>query len=342
MQAVDHFLQTAANSPSPAPTVEKVADGRAGRYRLLRLHARGGLGEVFVALDEESNREVALKRLQPNRSWDRSSVERFLFEAQVTAWLEHPGVVPVYGLAWDCRGRPYYAMRLIQGQTLDEAVAQFHVADGPGRDPSERSAALDELLQHFVFVCRTLGYAHSRGVLHRDVKPQNILLADSGETLVVDWGLAKLHGTPPDALACVALPEPVDADGCTVAGELVETVPGQPKGTPAYMSPEQAAGMWDKVGPASDVYGLGATLYKLLTGQAPFDGWDTQEVLDKVRRGQFAAPREIKCAVPPALEAICLKAMALRPEDRHAGPLELAADVECLLAGNRTDAPSIP
>jgi serine/threonine protein kinase len=342
MEAVDRFLHTAAESASAAATAEEVTDGRAGRYRLLRLHARGGLGEVFVALDEESNCEVALKRMQPGRSWDRASVERFLFEAQITAWLEHPGVVPVYGLTWDCEGRPYYAMRLIHGQTLDEAAYHFHVADGPGRDARERSAALDKLLRHFLCVCRTIGYVHGRGVLHRDLKPRNILLADTGETLVVDWGLAKIHGTPEIVPAAESPPDPVDAYGTTLVGELAETVPGQPKGTPAYMSPEQAAGMWDKVGPASDVYGLGTTLYKVLTGQAPFDGWDTQEVLNKVRRGDFLPPRQIESAISPALDAICLKAMALRPEARHAGPLELAAEVERFLAENMVCASEAP
>jgi eukaryotic-like serine/threonine-protein kinase len=297
------------------------------RYRPVRFHDRGGLGEVHVAREEELGREVALKRIRREHAGDPESRARFLREAEVTARLEHPGVVPVYGLMRDGDGQPCYAMRFIQGQTLAEAARRFHEADKAQRDPGERALALRQLLARFVAVCDTVAYAHSRGVLHRDIKPANVMLGPYGETLVLDWGLAKPFDCGDEARAggteSVAPTPGADDEG---------TRTGQAVGTPAYMSPEQAAGQWGRVGPASDVYGLGATLYCLLTGAAPFRG-PALEVLGRVQRGDFPPPRQVKREVPRALEAVCLKAMALRPEERYASALALKEDVESWLAG---------
>lgn len=297
------------------------------RYHVLRFHARGGLGEVFVAQDSELHREVALKRIRPGRANDPDSRRRFLLEAEITGQLEHPGVVPVHGLLHDHDGQPVYAMRFVQGETLQQAVERFHGADQPGRDPGERSLALRQLLNRFLAVCNTMGYAHSRGVLHRDLKPANIMLGKFGETLILDWGLAKPfeHGTTwPSGAEERVVPRSASGDSSTQMGEVI--------GTPAYMSPEQAAGRWDAVGPASDIYSLGATLYTLLTGQPPVEARHLHHALDQVKRGQFPPPRQRKRLTPPTLEAICLKAMARRPEDRYATALDLAADVEHWLA----------
>ena len=167
------------------------------RFRILRPHASGGLGEVFVARDEELHREVALKQIQDRYADHPESRSRFLLEAEITGGLEHPGIVPVYGLGHYPDGRPFYAMRFIRGDSLKEAIEQFHRADGqPGRDPGERALALRQLLRRFVDVCNAIAYAHSRGVLHRDLKPGNVMLGPYGETLVVDWGLAKPIGRP--------------------------------------------------------------------------------------------------------------------------------------------------
>ena len=166
------------------------------RFRILRPHAEGGLGEVYVARDEELHREVALKQIQDRHADDPTSRARFLLEAEITGGLEHPGIVPVYGLGSDADGRPFYAMRFIRGESLKEAIARFHAADDPRRDPGERALALRQLLGRFVDVCNAVAYAHSRGVLHRDLKPGNIMLGPYGETLVVDWGLAKVVGRP--------------------------------------------------------------------------------------------------------------------------------------------------
>jgi tetratricopeptide (TPR) repeat protein/tRNA A-37 threonylcarbamoyl transferase component Bud32 len=297
------------------------------RFRPLRLHAEGGLGEVHVAEDSELHREVALKRIRDEYADDPDSRHRFLREAEITGGLEHPGIVPVYGLGQYADGRPYYAMRFIKGDSLKQAIERFHQAEGPKRDPGERTLALRELLGRFVAVCNVVAYAHSRGVLHRDLKPDNVMLGPYGETLVVDWGLAKPVGRPEDRKD-------------SAEETLVPTMPigaqpsqmGQVIGTPAYMAPEQAAGRLDQLGPASDVYSLGATLYCLLTGKAPFENREVWRILEKVYRGEFPPPRQINSSIPRPLSAICLKAMALKPEDRYASAQALADDMEHWLA----------
>src|SRR5262249_1974172 len=184
-------------APGPRPLPGAPAGPAAGvvRYRSVRLHARGGLGEVHVALDEELPRQVALKRIQRPRAADPESRRRFVQEAEITARLEHPGVVPVYGLVRDGSGQPCYAMRLTQGEPPQEALTRLPEGDRAGRDPGEGRLALRDLLGRFVAACNTVAYAHSRGVLHRDLKPANIMLGAYGETLVVDWGLAKPVGS---------------------------------------------------------------------------------------------------------------------------------------------------
>jgi serine/threonine-protein kinase len=311
----------------PAGRADLAVAGRGRRFRILRPHARGGLGEIFVAYDDELHREVALKEIRLDRAEQPRGRERFLLEAEVTGGLEHPGIVPVYGLGHYDDGRPYYTMRLIKGESLKEAIARFHGAQGPRSDPGERALALRQLLRRFVDACNALAYAHSRGVLHRDVKPSNILLGPYGETLVVDWGLAKAFGKADDAADTPEAPlRPESGREC----ELTQT--GSALGTPQYMSPEQAAGDPSRLGPRSDVYSLGATLYCLLTGQAPFAAEDVLGVLDDVRAGAFPPPRRLDATVDRALEAVCLKAMDLRPEDRYATPRALAEDIERWMA----------
>jgi tRNA A-37 threonylcarbamoyl transferase component Bud32/tetratricopeptide (TPR) repeat protein len=302
----------------PAPR----ADFAGLRFRVLRPHARGGLGKVSVALDGELNREVAFKELLDEHADSPSKRSRFLVEAEITGALEHPGIVPVYGLGHYADGRPFYAMRFIQGDSLKEAIEHYHNRRG-AVDEGERTLQLRRLLARFIDVCEAIEYAHSRGVLHRDLKPGNIMLGKYGETLVVDWGLAKAARHDRPAPQSDERPLKVAAKADTA-----ETRMGTLVGTPSFMPPEQAEGKLDLLGPASDVYSLGATLYCLLTGKAPFTDETVEEVLSKVRKGAFPRPRDVDRAVPKALESICLKAMALRPEDRYASAQALADDVE--------------
>jgi eukaryotic-like serine/threonine-protein kinase len=310
-----------AQDDSPRTAQDAPSDGI--RYRVLRLHARGGLGEVFVAHDEEVDREVALKQIRDQHADEPQSRARFVREARLTGRLEHPGIVPIHGLGQDRDGRPYYTMRLVKGESLKEAIRRFHESPEGPENADGRTLTLRRLLGRFVDVCDAVSYAHSRGVLHRDIKPSNIMLGSYGETLVVDWGLAKPMDGPPDG------DEPGEALVTSTLNDGSEpTRAGSAVGTPSYMSPEQAAGDLDQVGPASDVYSLGATLYCLLTGQPPLEGRDKAEVLANVRQGDVKPPRQIKPKISTALQAICLKAMALKPADRYPSPRGLADDLE--------------
>jgi serine/threonine protein kinase/tetratricopeptide (TPR) repeat protein len=327
-----------------------------GRFAVRELYAKGGLGEVFLARDTELNREVALKRIQSRYADDPVSRRRFLSEAELTARLDHPGVVPVFGLVVDGHGRPCYAMRLIRGETLKDEIDRYHrgtPTPQPATDQTEksstrsgdpspagprpptsgttppRSVAFRNLLQRFIAVCQAIGYAHTRRIIHRDIKPANVMVGTFGETLVVDWGLAKSLDDDPDVERMLKTAAEAGFRHDPEATELPShvTAAGTAIGTPSYMAPEQAAGQIERVGPLSDVYSLGATLFAILTGKAPFSG-TVIETLDKVRRGDFPAPAAVNAQTPRPLDAICRKAMALRPEDRYQSALELAADVE--------------
>jgi serine/threonine-protein kinase len=317
-----------ATEPDPdATSTFSIGSSTSGgqRFRVLRPHARGGLGAVFVALDAELNRQVALKQILDHHADDPTCRHRFLIEAEVTGGLEHPGIVPVYGLGTYADGRPFYAMRFIQGDSLKEAIEGFHGDEMRKVDRSLRSLELRKLLRRFTDVCNALEYAHARGVLHRDIKPENIIVGKYGETLIVDWGLAKATGKS-DPAADERTLMPSSASGSA------ETLPGSAVGTPAYMSPEQARGDLDALGPRSDVYSLGATPYSLLTGRPPQEGDDLGEVLRRVQKGEFPPPRRLDSSIDRSLEAVCLKAMDARSENRYESCRALAEDIERWLA----------
>jgi PAS domain S-box-containing protein len=302
------------------PTVDHVPPPPE-RYTLTRLHATGGIGRVWLAHDSDLGRDVALKELRPERAASAPLGARFLKEARITGQLEHPGVVPVYELTRRRGDRhPFYTMRFVKGRTLTQAARLYHQQRADGRD---EPLDLLALLNSFVAVCNTVAYAHSRGVIHRDLKGQNVIVGDFGEVIVLDWGLAKLVGRGEAEMAAApVVPDPEGAD----CAEL--TAQGQALGTPAYMAPEQAVGRPDLIDCRTDVYGLGAILYEILSGRPPFTGSDTQEVLRKVREEEPVRPSQLCPGVPPALERACLRALGKRPEDRYASAGDLARDVQ--------------
>lgn len=285
-------------APSDAAAVDLPPE-QPGRYRPAdgpnAVIGRGGIGIVFAIWDEVLQREVACKVLASGAT-SGPQMERFLREARATAGLQHPGIVPVHDLGMRPGGLPYYTMKYVRGRTLAAAIASC--------------AGLAErlrLLGAFVDVCQAIAYAHEHGVLHRDVKPANVMLGEFGETVVLDWGLARLRGEAASA-------------------------PGAVVGTPVYMSPEQAAGERDGVDEGVDIWSLGVVLFEILAGRPPYTG-DAAEVLRLVRE---CGPPPLLTACPEApreLAAIVDKALARVPEGRYAHSADLAADVDAYRSG---------
>lgn len=316
---------------------QKVAKADAqNRFRILRPHARGGLGIVSVAEDTELHREVALKEIQERYSHDANSRTRFLIEAEITGRLEHPSIVPVYSLGQSNNGSPFYVMRFIRGDSMSEAIASLHSKAAKFSD-DDRRLRLRQLIGRLIDVCNAIEYAHSRGILHRDLKPGNIMLGKYGETLVVDWGLAKTIGKSgkfESSEEATVVPTSGDGSSATILGSVV--------GTLAYMSPEQAAGRIDELGPTADVYCLGATLYCILTGHAPIEKATNELMLQAIQAAKYPPIDEVAGNIDPALRAICKKAMALKVSNRYPSSAQLAADLELWLADEPTTAYSEP
>lgn len=298
-----------------------------GRYRFPKEHARGGMGRILVVHDEFLDRRIALKELLDQRSelsgdstvkaanpgsdpTSKQQRDQFLYEARITGYLEHPSIVPVYELGQRENGALYYTMRLVKGRSLRIAIKE-----------AENTAARLLLLSHFVDLCQAIAFAHDRGVLHRDIKPGNVMVGEFGETVVIDWGLARLvqeGETPKDALF-----EP-DATGDALA-----------IGTPAYMAPEQAAGGVSRANTRCDIYSLGAVLYQVLTGRAPYADRTSASVLRKLLAGPPPEISTVAPDVPEELAAICAKAMNREPTMRYQSAQDLAADIERFRSGHR-------
>jgi serine/threonine-protein kinase len=281
--------------------------GEAGesRYQIFGEIGRGGMGAVLRAHDPDLGRDLALKVLLEQHQDGADLVQRFIEEAQVGGQLQHPGIVPVYELGRFSDRRPYFAMKLVQGCTLASLLAERR----------EASQDLPRFLKIFEQVCQTVAYAHSRGIIHRDLKPQNIMVGAFGEVQVMDWGLAKVlnRPVPPDA--------PTGRDGVrTVRSEQPEAQSrtGHVLGTPAYMAPEQARGEINRLDERTDVFGLGAILCEILTGQPPYLGKDGIEVYDRARWGDLAdaLARLENCSTDTDLLQLAQRCLAADPGDR--------------------------
>ena len=284
-----------------------------GRYQVEAEHARGGIGRILRAVDRELDRVVAVKELTADRPGD---LARFAREIKLTARLEHPGIVPVHdaGVRAD-DGRPFYTMKLVGGASLRDLVA--------------RTVRFDErlvLVRHGLAIADAVAYAHSRGVIHRDLKPSNVMVGEFGETIVIDWGLAKELDAPELAADAVRSPRP--CDDVTIAGAVV--------GTPAFMAPEQARG--EPVDERADVYAIGAILYHVLTGCLPYQADSGAEALELLLAGPAVPLRAREPRVPVDLAAIVDKAMAREPADRYPTAQQLASDLRRYDAGRRVDA----
>ena len=315
-------LEPRADTAAVGPSVDPADDADPmlpvddpDRYEQIAEHARGGLGRIVRAVDRRLGRTVAVKELLRR---DERHEARFMREALITARLEHPGIVPVHEAGRWPNGDPYYVMKLVEGRTLKELLTQH-------RGLRDRLA----LLPHVIAVADAVGYAHSEGVIHRDVKPSNVIVGAFGETIVVDWGLAR------DARRDV--PEP-SQDVLLATGSGISTVSGRIVGTPAYMAPEQARG--EIVDPRADVYAIGAVLYELLAGKAPHADETPKAMLERVIAGPPPALADIAPNVPTDLADIVAKAMARLPADRYANATLLAEDLRRFQTGKLVSAHS--
>ena len=263
----------------------------------------GAMGEVHRVRDRRLHRRMALKVLNLSARNQASTVQRFLDEAQATAQLQHPGIVPVHELGYLPDGRVYFTMREVEGRTFGEVIGAVHDASSSaGWRPDALGTTLRRIIEHLRVVCEALAFAHERGVVHRDIKPDNIMVGAHGEVFVMDWGIAKLSRRAEGELG---------VDALKLTGPAVATQAGMVFGTPSYMAPEQAAGRTEEVDARTDVYALGALLFAILYGQRPYLGIEAQSL---IRRVAIGIPPHIPSLdgppVPDALEAIRLRAMA--------------------------------
>ncbi len=279
--------------------------------RMFREIGRGGMGRIHPATDRNLLRHVALKRLDRELAKVPMYKDGFIAEAQMTGQLEHPNIVPVHELAVSEAGVPYFTMKLVQGVNFDDWLRD------PFRTPGT-TERLEDGLEIFLKVCDAVAYAHHRGVIHRDLKPENVMVADFGQTYLMDWGLARLTRTRP------------------ASGARAQMEAAGPVGTPTHMAPEQARGNPKEMDERSDVFGLGAMLYELISGKMPYgDARDVETVLQRARAGQVV-PVDVACmgiGVSKRIRSIVEKAVAPEPVDRYQSVVELQADVRTFLRG---------
>jgi len=318
--------------PPETVLLSGVTDETPGRYTRLSVYGKGGMGQVLLVHDEFMNRDVAMKELLPSHQLFREEpgfspmaqtaelAARFLREARITGLLEHPGVVPVYELGRKPDGSLYYTMKLVRGRTFLQALRE-------GKTVEDRLA----LLPHFMELCQAIAFAHSRGVIHRDLKPANVMVGEFGETVVLDWGIAKVLGQAD--VHQEELAEAVTALKSDVDKEALETEQGEALGTPHYMPPEQAEGRVDQIDKRSDVYSLGAVLYEMLTAKTPYTGRTTKEILDQVVKQPVRPLLEVEPDIPAELATICEKCLQKDPGQRYQSARELAEEIRRFQSG---------
>ncbi|MEM9587905.1 MAG: serine/threonine-protein kinase [Planctomycetota bacterium] len=297
------------------------------RYERLEELGRGGCGVVDRAVDRQLGREVAVKRFFGDTDEDKRKETLFLNEAKITSQLQHPGVVPVHEFGCDDQ-QHYYVMKLLDGDTLRKHIrgvhAELHAAK-KSPTPYQLRLAITPLLERFIDVCQAIAYAHSQCVLHRDLKPANVVVGAFGETVVLDWGLARQQdagneqGNDPSPNVRLQGPMQAESDG-TIAG------------TPAYMSPEQAQGLLSTMDHRSDIYSLGVVLFEIVAGKHPYQGKNVDQILDAVRSGVRPALNTTQSSAPRALCAIVDKATRPETDQRYASAQQIADDVRAFIA----------
>ena len=314
--------------PGPDGAVESdLRDCGSERYEQQSTIGQGGMGEIVICVEHNTRREVAMKRMLPTGAAHAKQRARFVEEAQVTAQLEHPNIVPVHELGRDADGAIYFTMKLVKGRSLAEILTD-------ARDGAE-SHSLVELLQIFLKACDGVAFAHSRGVVHRDLKPANIMVGDFGEVLVMDWGIARIVGQDE-----IADEETIQTDRQDTDLPGMHTLAGQVMGSPSYMPPEQASGQIDKIDHRSDIYSLGAILYTILTLKSPVEGENARAMIDTVIAGDIQPPerRAPGRDIPRELSAVVMKCLGRFRGRRYGSVPELQRDVRLYLGGRSVSA----
>jgi eukaryotic-like serine/threonine-protein kinase len=307
-------VEPANANDDPAGVLTREA---AKRFEYVSRIGAGGMGAVHCVRDRNLLREVAIKVLSPELAADPKYVRRFLAEAQIQAQLDHPNIVPVHDLSLDHDGTSYFTMRLVHGRSLADWITAAHLEPNPAE-------TVRDMLGAFLKICDALAFAHSRGVLHLDIKPENIIMEEFGTVYLMDWGLARLIDRNSDGDEVVAISP--EAAGGVVSGVV---------GSPSYMAPEQAAGSMDLLNERTDIFGLGAVLYAILAGRAPYLADSVEDVLQQARTGQMPVLSEMPLGVP-LLARVCQttrKAMAMDPRERHQSALDLKHEIEEALRG---------
>ncbi len=313
--------QIVPGSASSSSILEELRKKPADRLQIEARAASGGMGIIDVAVDRALDRRIAIKTLHRHLRNDDAAVRMFLREARLTGLLDHPHIVPVYDVGErDADGSLYFAMKLVEGQTLSALIRTLP----PG--PLD-TATLYSLLDVVTKVCDALAFAHSRGVIHCDVKPSNVMVGEFGQVYLMDWGIARLAAA--DA-------SPGSVQDLSRAGSLRPSATDNSViGTPAYMSPEQARGERGTLDARSDVFLLGALLYEVLTRRAPYSTRDRSETLALAAACTFPPPRKVagEVAVAPELDRIVMRAMAKAPEDRYPTVSALRDDLVRFMRG---------
>lgn len=314
MEPVETVAVQAVSEPSVDDLMARLLDITA-RFELQGEIARGAMGRILAGWDLHLGRPVAIKVLRKGGPKDLDRV-RFLEEAQVTGQLQHPSIMPVYELG-RIQGQVAFVMRRIEGRSLKQVISELR----KGLPSARQKYGVPRLVSMFHQLCLAVAFAHRRGVVHRDLKPSNVMVGDFGELVLLDWGLCKIIGG--------------ETRSTRSTNERWKTVHGQIIGTPAYMAPEQAMGMTDQIDARTDVYGLGAILYHLLTLRPPFAGKTNREIVQRVLRETVKPCRERapRLQVPKALEAICMRCLSRRPDERYPDARAVADAVAAYLAG---------
>ena len=338
------------SSPKNGNSAKELSPQPKGKYKLEKTVATGGMKAIQKIKDRDTGRDAAMAVILPQIELENVTINRFIQEARITANLEHPNIVPVHDIGVNTSGEPYFVMKLLSGETLASIISKLNNKNSQYR----KKFNLHHRLEIFMKICNAVAFAHSRGIIHLDLKPENIQIGDFGEVLVLDWGLAKPIDSVEDELPISRKKkhakkgrkiESLEISTSNIHDRIGDstidiTVDGVIKGTPGYMAPEQVHGKNNEKNERTDIYALGAILYSLLTLQRPVEGDNSETLIINARAGNIIPPakRTPSRLIPKSLEAVAMKSLAFRPDDRYQTVAELGYDIDAFIGGFATSA----